>query len=98
MDDAVGVGGVEGRANAGPDVNGELRCESLLLVEERAKRLAVDELHDHGLPALIGHGVVHRHDVRMREAGRCDGFASKSLGHGSIGGEVRFQQFDRHRA
>ena len=48
------MGGVQCRGNARPDVHRQFRAEPLLLVEQLAQALAVDELHHHRLAAILG--------------------------------------------
>ena len=60
---------------------GEFRAQPLLRVEQLAKALALDELHDDRLAAVLFEHVVHRDDVRMVEAGGGDRLAPEPLGH-----------------
>ena len=75
-------------------MDGELRAKSLLVVEQLAQALAVDELHHHGLAAVVLDRVVNGDDVRMVQPGDGDRLAPESLGDHRIGGEVRLQPLD----
>ena len=76
------------------DVDGELRAEALLPVEQLAQTLAVDELHHYGLAAVVLEHVVDGDDVRVIQPGDGDRFAPEPFGDHGIGGEVRLQPLD----
>ena len=98
MDDARTMRGVEGRAHGHPDVNRQFEAERPLLVEGLAQRLAVDELHDHGLASVVLDRVVNGHHVGVVQTGCHQGLASEPLRHRPLGGQVGLEQFHRHRA
>jgi hypothetical protein len=90
------VRGVERRGDARTDVNGEICAETVLLVEQLSKALAVDELHDDGESTAVAVGVFDRvidgHDVGMTQLGDRDRLTAEPLGDNWIGRECRLQQ------
>ena len=98
VDQAGLVGGVERGGDAAADVHRQVRAEPLLLVEQLAQALAVDQLHDHGLAAAVGDGVVDGHDVRVVQPGDGDGLTAEPLGDDRVGGQRRLEQLDGHVA
>ena len=64
------VAAVESSGDGRADVAGQLRAQSLLGVKQLTEALAVDELHDHGLPTVLLEDVVHADDVGVVEARR----------------------------
>ncbi len=94
MDEAGTVGLVERARNRRADVDGELRTEALLTVEQLAEALAVDELHHHGLAAVVLEHVVDGDDVGVVQPGDGDRFAPEPFGDHGIGGEVRLEPLD----
>jgi hypothetical protein len=95
VDETRGVCMVERRRHAGADVTGEFGAEPFLGVEDLAQALALDELHDDGLASVLFEHVVDGDDVRMVEARRSDRLAPEALGDHRVGGEGRFEPFDR---
>ena len=79
------VGLVEGAGDRGADVDRQLGPETLLRVEQLTEALAVDELHDDRLAALVDDDVVDGDDVGVGEAGDGDRLATESLGDDGVG-------------
>ena len=98
VDQAGAVRGVERAGDAGADVHRELGAEPLLLVEQLAQALAVDELHHDGLAAVVVDRVVDGDDVRVVQLGDGDRLATEPLGHDRIGRERRLEQLDARPA
>ena len=98
MDEAGFVGVIERKRDARADVARELRAQPLLGVEQLAQALAFDELHDHGLAAVLFEDVVHGDDVRVVETGRGDRLASESFGDDRVGGQRGLEPLDGHLA
>ena len=98
MDEARTVGLVERARHGRTDVDRELRTEALLTVEQLPEALAVDELHHHGLAAIVLEDVVDGDDVRVIQPGDGDGLAPEPFGDHRIGGEVGLEPFDRNPA
>ena len=94
VDEAGVVGGVEGRRDARADVDRQLGAEPGLHVEQLAQALAVDELHDDGLAALVLEHVVDGDDVRVGQAGDGDGLAAEALGDDGVGGQARLEPLE----
>ncbi|CAB4577170.1 unannotated protein [freshwater metagenome] len=92
------VRGVECGRDARTDVDGELGAQLLLLVEQLAQALAVDELHHDRLAPAVLDRVVHGDDVRVVELRDGDRLATEPLGDDGVAREVRFQELDRHLA
>ena len=92
------VGGVERRRDARADVDRQLGREAGLHVEELAQALAVDELHDDGLAALVLEDVVDGDDVRVGEAGDGDRLAAEPLGDDGVRREARLEPLERDLA
>ena len=61
-------------------------------VEALAQRLAGHQLHHHGLDVAVVHGVEHRHDRWVREAGHGDRFAPEALDQLRVGRQRRLEQ------
>ena len=77
--------------DARADVDRQLGAEPGLHVEQLAQALAVDELHDDGLAALVLEDVVDGDDVGVGQAGDGDGLAAEALGDDGVGGEARLE-------
>ena len=94
------MGAVEGAGNARADVHREVRAELLLLVEQLAQALAVDQLHHHRLallaPDAFFDGVIDGDDVGVAQLGDGDGLAAEAFGHDRIGRQRRLEQLHRH--
>ena len=96
------MGAVECGSDTGADVHRQVGAEALLLVEQLAQALAVDQLHDHGLALLAPDGVLHRvvdgDDVGVAELSDGDGLAPEAFGHDGVGRKGRLEQLDGHLA
>jgi hypothetical protein len=91
VDEAGAMGGVEGGGDARADVDRQLRAEPGLHVEQLTQALAVDELHDDGLPATVGEDVVHGDDVGVGEPSDGNGLAAEAFGDDRVGRQTRLQ-------
>jgi hypothetical protein len=98
VDEPGVVGGVEGRRHARADVDRQLGAEAGLHVEQLAQALAVDELHDDGLAALILEDVVDGDDVGVGQPGDRDRLAAEALGHDRVRGQARLEPLEGHLA
>lgn len=61
-------------------------------------RRALDKFHREEVPAAVTAEIIHRHDVRMFEAGRGGGLGAKAFE--KLGVAIKFlrQDFQRHHA
>ena len=84
--------------DARADVTREFGAEALLRVEQLSQALALDELHHHRLPPVLGEHVVDRDDVRVVQAGGGDRLATEPFGDDLVGREVRLEPLHRHLA
>ena len=94
VDEAGVVGGVERRRDARADVDRQLGAQPGLHVEQLAQALAVDELHDDGLAALVLEDVVDGDDVRVGQPGHGDGLTAETLGDDRVGGQARLEPLE----
>jgi hypothetical protein len=95
--DAGGVGLGEGVGHLGDDGRGVDGRQLPAPVELRPQRVAADQLHDDGLVAVVGDGVVDGDDRRVGQAGGGQGLAAEARDERVVGREVRVQQLDGHR-
>ena len=96
VDDLMGVRFRERRAHLPHDVERRARVEPLLLLEELAKRLALDQLlNDVGVPVLGDAEVVGCDDVLMVEPTRCLRLALDARERNGIDRGTDGQHFDR---
>jgi len=94
VDETGAMGRVERRCDAHADVHGQIRAELLLLVEQLAQALAVDELHHDRLAPTLGDRVVDGDDVRVVQPGDGDGLAAEALGDHGVCRERRLEELD----
>ena len=97
VDESGLVSGVERGGDGDPDPDRELRCQPLVVVEHLAEAPSGNELHHHGLSAVLVDGVVHRDDVRMSQSGYGDCLPPEPFGDHGVGCQRRFEQLHRYR-
>jgi hypothetical protein len=94
VDEAAGVGGTEGIGHLGADGEYGVELEGPVLVEVGPHGGADHQLHDDGVDAVLGEGVVDRDDGGVGQPGGGDGLAPESLDEGMVAGQVRVEDLD----
>ena len=97
VDDVVGMGRADRREELLGDVERLVDGHAALVLEDRAERLALDELHDDEERLVVLVEVVDAHDARVvegRDGGRLALEAAPELGVAGVGVA---QDLDRHR-
>ena len=97
VDDAGGVGGVEGVGDLGEEVDHPLRRQRSLLVDQPAQVPARDQPHHHQQLAVDLARVVDRHHRRVLEASGEAGLAQEALAEAAAVGELAGDHLQRHR-
>ena len=94
VDDPLGVGVLETRADLVADGEGEVHRELFPPVEDIPEALAFDELHHHHVRSLVDAEIDDLHDVLVIERGGCFGLEDEAPGEVLVGGEVVVELLD----
>ena len=95
---AAVVGGAQGGGDAGPDLGHPAGLQRPFGPQQLAQVLALDELHDHVVDALVAPPVVDVHDVDVVEVGGRLGLPPEALDEALVGGVLRVEDLDGHPA
>ena len=98
MHDAARVRVAQRPSDLAQPARGVARWDGATGLHALGECFAIDEGHNEIDEAIDLVDGVHRHDVRMREAGRETSFAEKAFTRRGIAREGRRQQLDGHQA
>ncbi len=97
MDDAARVRGGEAVGDRGADLH-RVAPRHRALLDPRAQRLALEQLHDGDRQAVDDRQLVNRQDARVRERGHRSRLGLEPAPHLGVGRDVRGHHLDRHVA